>query len=230
MPVINGRVLSEENDLSGCGAPGGLRAVPGGRRLFLLQLLDEFVRFPALDVTALHHALHHPVEQLRRRTRAGSNAAGMKAHVAFLYAFRHERPKCRKVLRESDGGHEFGQFGRRLDTRDLQTDQAGWIRFERAADNADSDRQDELSFQVAGGTYAPFRECAIRAIAHRKRVRCGLDRSPVVSGRNRDGIYAVHDALVMRSRTIRISICKLVRGYDAVPDGLAGVAFALEHI
>ena len=40
-------------------------------------------------------------------------------------------------------------------------------------------------------------------------MRAGFDGSPVVAGRQRNRIDAVHDALVVRRRAVRIGLCKI---------------------
>ena len=50
----------------------------------------------------------------------------------------------------------------------------------------------------------------------RIRVRTGLDRAPVVTGRQCHCIDAVHNALVMRCRPVGVYLGKIGRDDDAV--------------
>ena len=64
-----------------------------------------------------------------------------------------------------------------------------------------------------------MRERPVLPIETRIGVRAGFDRSPVVAGRNRDGIDTVHDALVVGGRPIRIRSSNIARHDDGITDG-----------
>ncbi|MCY1555031.1 hypothetical protein D9M68_916520 [compost metagenome] len=51
----------------------------------------------------------------------------------------------------------------------------------------------------------------------------GFDRAPVVSGGDDDGIYAVHDAFVVRGGAVRVDGGKGIGVDDAVYDIIAAV-------
>src|SRR5581483_7348372 len=77
----------------------------------------------------------------------------------------------------------------------------------------------DRSLERAVGARAPGGEravAAVRAARGGERVRARLDAAPVVAGGDGDGVDAVHDALVVRRRAVRIELGEARRRDDAV--------------
>ena len=190
---------------------------PGRRALpLVLHLGDELLRLPHLDDAALDEPLEHLVEDLLRRAGRRDDAARVQRHVALLDAFGRERADRGEVLREPHGGHDLRELGRGLDAEQAQVQRHGRVRFDRRADDADLDRQLDAAAEIACFVGPPIGQRRVAAAARGVRVRAGFDGAPVVAGRDRDGIDAVHDALVVRRGAIRIDGRELGRDDDAV--------------
>ena len=59
---------------------------------------------------------------------------------------------------------------------------------------------------------------------------CGLDSPPVIAGCQRNGVHAIHDALVVSCGAVGVSQCQVIGQYDSVAYFLATVALALKFL
>ncbi len=173
------------------------------------------------DLSARDELLHGFVEAIAGDAGRRHQAASVQAHVAFLYAAGGERAQRREILCEPDRRHQFRQFHGRFDARDSEPQRSRGVRGERAADGADFQRDPDLAHELPAAADAPARQRPVLPIGTRIGVRAGFDRPPVVAGRNRDRVDAVHDALVVGSRSIRVRGGDVARHHDSVTDDRA---------
>ena len=201
VPTVNHRVFAEQDHF----AVGEAAAFTFRHRLPMRdQRADEFLRFPDFDFAGFDQRFDDGVEQRFGHAGGGRDAARVQRHVALLNAVGRERAQRREVLREADGRHDRREFARIRRTEQPMIDAHRRIAFERAADGADLHRHFEFADEVAALVLIPARQRRVAAGARRVRVRRGLDRAPVVAGRERDGVDAVHDAFVVRRGAVRI--------------------------
>ena len=88
---------------------------------------------------------------------------------------------------------------------------------ERAAHGADLERDADFSDELTGTAHAPARQRPVAAVARCVGVCAGLYRAPVVAGGDRDGIDAVHDALVVCRGSVGIRGRDIARRDDSIP-------------
>ena len=155
--------------------------------------------------------LEHLVEDLLRRAGRRDDAARVQRHVTLLDAFGRERADRGEVLREADGRHDLRELRGRVDAEQAQIQRHRRIRLDRRTDDADLDRHLDAAAQVAFLVGPPVRQRRVAAAARGIGVRAGLDRAPVVAGRDRDRVDAVHDAFVVRRGAVRIDGRELAR-------------------
>ncbi len=147
----------------------------------------------------------------------------MQAHVSTLDAFGRERLERAHVLREADRCHHHAELGRRSHVEDLAHDPNGRVHAGAATD--DADRHRELDAAVETPVLAPpTGERGVAPVTGGEGVRARFDAAPVVARCDRDGVDAVHDALVVSRSAIRIDGREAVRLHYALGDLCAGVA------
>ncbi len=103
------------------------------------------------------------------------------------------------------------------DAEDAERQPRRRVDAERPADGAEGHRQLEAALEVVASA-APDGQGRVAPRAGRERVGACLDGAPVVAGRDHDGVDAVHDALVVRGRAVRIELREARRVDDAVDD------------
>ena len=105
-----------------------------------------------------------------------------------------------------------------LDAEQAHGGLGGGVRAGRSADEADRERHLERADEVAVGILLELRERGVPAVAGGVRVATGLDRAGVVARGQHDGGDAVHDALVMGGRPVRVGLGERARRDDVVDD------------
>ena len=153
-----------------------------------------------------------------------SDAAGVQGHVVLLDAGGGQGAQGGVVLRQADGAHHRGQFRAFRRPQQAVVQAHGGVGFERTADRADLHGHLDLADQIASLVHMPARQRAVAAIARGVGVGRRFDGAEVVAGGDGHGIDAVHDALVVGGRAVRIDQRQIVRQHDAVAHLGAGEA------
>ena len=197
----------------------------GGSSMFVSKKQTSGRQITVLDFSEVSGSLEVMTDAQGRReialldesgnvVSASTLAVGESAQVKD--AAGNQRSQRREILREPDRTHQLRQFGSRLNAGDAQANSCTRVRQQRAANDAHFQWHCQLALKITGFGHRPARQRAIASVAACKRMRCRFDGAPVIAGRNGDGVHAVHDALVMRGRSVRIDHGQVVGRDNAV--------------
>ena len=227
MPAVHDCVFAQQDDLAEAHADASLRQPVEARGLVgrcrFPDIGQNLLGLPHLDFAALEHALQHFVEVLGGSTRSLDHAARVQRHVAGLDPVGGERPERGKVLRQADGRHDLGKLRGSLHAKQAQVHGDAGVRLQRATDYADLHGHFDAAPEVAGIVFPPFGQRTVPAMAGGVGMGTRLDGPPVVTGRQRHGIHAVHDALVVGGGPVGIGVREISGNDHAIPHPLTGI-------
>ena len=170
------------------------------------QAREHLARAVGLDVAGGGELGGDALDELAGRAGGAREAAGVERHVAALDALGRERAQRGEVGREAGGAGERGEpIGVRATPASSSASRApGWT-CSAPPTVPTASGMHELAVEAAVAL-APDRRAGGSAVARGVRVGAGLDRAPVLAGRDEHGVDAVHDALVVGRGAVRIEL------------------------
>jgi len=216
-------MLSEQDDLA-----GRLGCWLRNFDLRRFEFAEYLLCLPALDLSTRDQAIDELIIVVLGRANSRGHAARVQPHMPLLNTAAGKRPQRGEVLRQSNGRHQFGQLERRMNPCDCKTQGRRRICIKRAADGAHLERNCNPAEQIAALVVAPHGKRPIAPPGRRERMRTGFDSAPVVARRDGKRVDAVHDALVVCCRAMRVRHRDVACRHDSIANRCGVISAAGE--
>mmetsp|Transcript_32848 Transcript_32848/g.75117 ORF Transcript_32848/g.75117 Transcript_32848/m.75117 type:complete len:383 (+) Transcript_32848:1077-2225(+) len=141
----------------------------------------------------------------------------MHGHVPALNPTISHCLEGTEVLGQSNGSDNLRELTRRHHAHHVKIRLGSGMQRKRATDDAQCKRKLDATVKLTIRD-PPARQRAVMAVPSSVCVSSSLDRAPVVTGRQHNGVNAVHNSLVVRCRASRAGVSKLVALHDALRD------------